>query len=232
MKAERRHELHTNTLVDSLGETLTYIKTQSQTIIIAVLVVVVVGGGVLYWRHSTAVRRAQGWENMLSAVTSTASQDPQYLDKLEQVAVSYRDPALRAMAYAQLGNELLGQATFAPLPGEKAAEYRQRAESAFNKALEAGDQPVSAAIARLGLATIAANRGSYDAAREQYEAVANDARLKGTPYPAQASAQLKALNQAATLPPLAVSTQPAAVSAAPATRPPAEAVPATQPGQG
>lgn len=233
MKSQRRHDLQANTLADSLAETVEYIKDKSQAIIIAVAAVIVVISAIWYWQYSAAARREQGWQEMLSLIGTTAQQDPQYMDKLALVAESYRDPGLRAMAYDQLGNELLQQASFGGVPADKAADYRDRAQAAFTNALnEAGDRVEAAAIARMGLAAISADKGDIEAARQYYEAVRTDARLKGSPYPAQASTQLAALEAAGKLPPLAASAQPVATKSAPATQPEAvKAAPATQPSQ-
>lgn len=226
MKAQRRHDLQTNTLADSLAETLEYIKSQAQTIIIVVAAVLVAIGAIWYWQYSASTRRARGWQELLSLVGTTAQQDPQYTDKLAQLAGSYSDANLRAMAFNQLGNELLGLATFGNLPADKAAEDRQKAQEAFTNALNsAADRPEAMAIARLGLAAIVADAGDANTARQHYEAVRADERLKGTPYPAQAADQLAALEAASKLPPLAISAQPAATQVAPS----AEVTPASQP---
>lgn len=220
MKAQRRHDLQANSLADNLVEIVEYLKQQSQAILVAVAAVVVILVGIWYWQYSTAMRRAQGWQNLENLVSSNVQQDPQYIDKLEQVAASSRDQGLRAMAYAQLGNELLGQATFGGQPADKAADLRQRAQAAFAEALKnAGGHAKTAAIAHLGLAAIAADTGDAGMARQYLEAVRDDANLKGTPYPSQATAQLDALDAAAKLAPLATNAPATAGKVAPATRP-------------
>lgn len=223
MKTQRRHDLQHNSLLDNLGETVEYVKARSQIIIISAVTLLVVVGVIWYWQHNAAARRAQGWQEMLTLVGTTAEQDPQYIDKLANVAASYRDPGLRAMAYDQLGNELLSQATFMNLPPQQAVEFRSRAQDAFRMALnEAAKYPEAGAIARMGLATIAANEGDLAMARQHYEAVQNDPSLKGTPYPDQATVQMAALTAAAKLPALAVSSQPATAMVVPSTQPGAQ----------
>ncbi len=220
MKSQRRHDLQTNTLADNLAETLEYLKTQYLLIVVGIVAVLLIIGGIWYWQYAAAARRAQGWQDMLALVGTTSREDPQYIDKLEEVAASARDPNLRAMAYAQVGNELLGQAVFGGEPAEQVQKLQDRAKAAFNASLStSAKSPEAGAISRLGLAAIAADNGDATAAREYYEAVRSNPNLTGMPYPAQASAGLAALDAAAKLPPLAASSQPAAAEAAPATQP-------------
>lgn len=230
MKAQRRHDLQTNTLVESLNESVDYIKSKAQTILLVILVVVVVIAAWTFWRSRSAARQAQASYEMLTAVASTSQQDPNRLDTLERVA--RENASLRAMAYAQLGSELLGEATYTRMDPQAAGDYRQRAEAAFQNALDAAaDQPKAAAMARIGLATILADRGEAAAARQHLQAVRDDAALKGTPYPEQATAQLEALEAVAKLPPLPAGSPPAATPAV-TTTPGTQPVAATQPAQG
>jgi tetratricopeptide (TPR) repeat protein len=220
MKAQRRQELKTNTLAEELAEIVVYLKNQSQAVTVAAVAVLVILGVLWYWHRTVQTRRAEGWQVMLGLMATSKQKDPQVLDKMEQVAASYSDPQFKAMAYAQLGDRLRAEAAMAETP-EVARDYASRAESAFQAALNVTpDQIVPAAIARLGLASLAADKGDFDTAKRYYEAVGNDANLAGTPFPAQASAALTALEAARKLPPLAPTSQPVQA-----------AVPASQPAQ-
>ncbi len=221
MKAQRRHELQTNTLVEQMGEIFEYVQSKSQAILVAVVAVVVILGVAWYWQHSAQTRRAEGWQTMLLLLSTSKQQDPAVLEKMEQVAGSYSDPRLKAMAYAQLGKRLVDEAAVANKP-ETAKGYIERADAAFQAVLsQTPDQVVPAAIARLGLATIAADRGDFAAAKGYYDAVGNDDRLAGTPFPSEAAAAMTALEAARKLPALAPTSQPAEAS-----------VPASQPAKG
>lgn len=221
MKAQRRHDLQTNTLAEQMGEIVEYVQSKSQAIIVAVMAAVVILGVAWYWQHSAQTRRAEGWQTMLLLLSTSKQQDPKVLERMEQVAGSYSDARLKAMAYAQLGNRLVDEAAAADKP-EIAKSCIEKADAAFQAVLsQTPDQVVPAAIARLGLATIAADKGDFAAAKGYYEAVGNDDRLAGMPFPAQASAGLTSLEAARKLPALAPTSQPAEA-----------ALPASQPAKG
>jgi hypothetical protein len=220
MKAHRRQELKTNTLAEQLAEIFAYLRNQSQAATVAVVAVVVVLGVLWYWHRTVQARRLEGWQAMMTLLSTSRQQDPQVLDKMEQVAASYSDLRFKAMAYAQLGNRLLDEATMAENP-EVARDYTARAGAAFQTVVsQMPDQTIPAAIARLGLASMAADKGDFDTAKRYYEAVGNDEQLTGTPFPQEASAGLTALEAARKLPPLAPASQPATpiASASPAAR--------------
>jgi hypothetical protein len=218
MKAQRRHELQTNTLAEQMGEFIEYVQSKSQAILVALMAVVVIVVVAWYWQHSAQARRAEGWQTMLVLLSTSKQQDPQVLEKMEQVAGSYSDARLKAMAYAQIGNRMVDEAAVTE-KAEAARSYVEKASAAFQAVLtQTPDQVVPAAIARLGLATIAADKGDYAAAQGYYEAVGKDDRLAGTPFPAQASAALTALEAARKLPALAPTTQ-SVEAAVPASQP-------------
>ncbi len=214
MKATRRQELRSNELADWVSNIVAYVQARSQTIIVVLVAAVVLLGVAMYWRSSAQSRRVEGWQTLLILLSTSKQQDPAVLDKLEQVPGSYSDPALKAMAYAQVGNRLVDEATLADKP-EVAQDYLGRAEAAFQAILaQTPDQRYPAAIARMGLGSLAADRGDFDSAKRYYEMVGNDEQLKGTPFPAEASAALTALEAARKLPPLAATTQPAEAAVA------------------
>jgi hypothetical protein len=218
MKATRRQELKHNELADQLQQVYAYVQEKSQLITVVLVAVVVALAAAWYWRVSAQARRAEGWQTMLILLSTSKQQDQQVLDRMEQVATSYSDSQLKATAWAQLGKRLTDEAVVAESP-QTAREYVQKAETAFQAVLsQTPDQAYAVAIAQLGLGGIAADRGDFDAAKRYYEAVGNDERLKGTPFPGQASAALTALEVARKMPPLAAASQPAPV-AVPSTRP-------------
>jgi tetratricopeptide (TPR) repeat protein len=217
MKATRRQELKHNELADRLQEVSAYVQEKSQAIIVVLVAVVVVLAAAWYWRTSAQARQAEGWQTMLILLSTSKQEDPQVLDKMEQVATSYGDKRLTAMAWAQLGNRLTGEAAMAESP-QLAQEYVQKAQAAFQNVLsQTPDQTYAVAIAQLGLGGIAADRNDFDAAKRYYETVGNNEQLKGTPFPQQAVAALTALETARKMPPLAAA--PSAEMAVPSTQP-------------
>ncbi len=228
MKAQRRQELKANTLAEQLTEIVDYVRNRSQAVTVAVVAVLVILGVLWYWQRTVQAKRVEGWQAMLTLLSTGRQQDPQVLDKMEQVAGSYSDLRLKAMAYAQLGTRLRDEAVMAET-SDIARDYTSRAEAAFQAVLsQTPEQAVPVAIARLGLAGLAADKGDFDAAKRYYEAVGNDEQLSGTPFPAEASAALTALETARKLPPLAPGSQPVR-AAAPATAPAAPVALSTAP---
>jgi len=222
MKARRRHELQTNTLAEQLAEAVEYLKGKGQVLGLVVLAVVVALGVTWYWRYSARATRQEGWSAMLALWDAAPTEQPDYFAQLEQVARSYRDPALRAMAWAQLGTRLLDQAAglHATDQADEADQFVEQAKSAFEQVLtETPEQVVPAAIAHLGLASIAASAGDFETARQHYQAVAGGEPFDGTPFQRQAAESLTVLERLKSLPHLAAA-------------PPAEQAPATQPGSG
>jgi len=211
MRAERRHELQTNTLAEYIAEAVQYIRDRWQWVVVAALAVAVLAAVSAYWRYSANVRRQQGWTALLALMNTSSLEQPDYLNRLEQLARSYRDPALKAMAWAQLGARLLEEADNAELKGDsKAAEgYRRRAELAFQTTLkQSGWHRDAVAIARLGLAALYERRGDFDAAKAQYEAILTEDRFDQTPYQAQALEKVAELARLRDLPALAAASQP------------------------
>lgn len=219
MKAQRRQELKSNSLVDEIGLIVEYVQSKSQMILVVLVAVAVLLGVTLFWRQAAQNRRVEGWQTLLILLSTDKQKDPQVLDKLEQLAGSYSDQRLKAMAYAQLGNRLVEEATMADSP-EAARKLIERAQSAFESVLsQTPDQAYPVAIAQIGLGGLAADRADFDAAKRYYEAVAGSDQLKGSPFPGQASAALTALEMARKLPPLAPGSQPASAAAAPTSQP-------------
>ena len=224
MKAQRRHDLRTNTLAESMADAVEYLKEKGQIIVLVVSAVVVVLGVSWYWNYSATVRQQQGWQAMLALLNAPSVDQSAQLDQLQRVAESYRDPALRAMAWSQLGSRLLDAAasTSGPATTEQADNYIAGAKAAFETVIqETPNQTVPAAIAYLGLAAIAADRGDFETAMGYYEQVAGGEQFNNTPFQNQAAESLTLLERLGSLPALATAREPAAQQAA-----------ATQPSEG
>lgn len=222
MKARRRHELQTNILAEQLAETVEYLKNKGQVIGLVALAVVVALGVTWYWRYSARVSRQQGWSAMLALWHASPDEQPDYFARLEQVARSYRDPALRAAAWAQLGSRLLDEATGSEATDQpqETKKLLERAKTAFQKVLaETPEQMVPAAIAHLGLASMAASAGDFETAKQHYQAVAGSEQFDNTPFQRQAAESLTVLERLKSLPELAAA-------------PSAERAATTQPGEG
>ncbi|HEV7301339.1 MAG TPA: hypothetical protein VGN72_18395 [Tepidisphaeraceae bacterium] len=58
-------------------------------------------------------------------------------------------------------------------PSRTPTEYLTTAEAAYQKAVDATEDTVSALAGRFGLAAVAENRGNWDEAKQQYQAIVN-----------------------------------------------------------
>lgn len=202
MKAERRHELQANALaktIDRAPQLLEQYGGKIAFFAVAALVLV----GLLYFRSSTLrageQMAAQGLVNARSLINDLRNQaqqsaDPQTRDEVATQAVqaldaaaSSDDPAMVANALVTKGDLYWLLATTAPAeaPSTQPAsgfapqpqDHLKSAEQVYTTVLEKySGQPLPAASARFGLAAIAENRGEWDAAKRQYDAVLADAK--------------------------------------------------------
>lgn len=231
MKTKRRQELRTNELIGELIRLRDYLQRQWRVIVGAAVVVVLIVVGMLYWRYSTAQRRAEGFK-ALNQVEANAERLPplEVLDKLAAVAQQYPDHDVLQNVLDYTGYRALQAYQVAASEGPVDRDaLLQRAEDAYSRmAREFADRPEVLARAHLGLAAVAEDRYDAKAAREHYEAVLNDPSLKSiTMYTAIAQSRLATLDQrlepVEILPATQPATQPtttrATTSTAPATEP-------------
>lgn len=205
MKAERRHELQTNTLAKTLADVPLYLRFHFGKILLGLLLGALL---VLLIRHRMAAGRVRGLEaiNGLTEARRLVSQLPLLdlaepdlaqraserkraaseaeglLDQLFQETQDPDDSALRAEAYVARGDLFWALANLPPIPGaatqptlqlpQTADQYLKQSEDAYQQVLrDYRDRTLSALTAMFGLAAVAENRGEYDAAAAQYEAI-------------------------------------------------------------
>jgi hypothetical protein len=132
--------------------------------------------------NTGAAGHAQEVANQRQSLITGASQ------AIEMVNEKSDDPKLLAQAATIKGDLYWTVANLPELPGAatqpalavsvKADDALASAEAAYKRVVDGyGDQVMAVATARLGLAAIAENRGQWDEARKQYQAVAADARM-------------------------------------------------------
>src|SRR3954454_11366472 len=153
MKAERRHELKHNELSDWIGERMEVLRPHASGILLgAALLVVLVLGGIWYFSgESQAAARA--WSEYFSALN-----DRQPQTVLQRLATEQSGSKAAWWALAALGDINVGEG--AALLYSDRAEATKRLESAERayKQVEATDDPVLKARARLGLAKVYESR--------------------------------------------------------------------------
>jgi hypothetical protein len=247
MKAERRHELKSNSLVQSLKLFPEAVK-QYQSQIALVVVLIALAIVLLRYRLSAAEQRLNEAQESLSIASddlqrlqSTApvpgadmqmvmkeredffSEGLQRADEAFQKAPDSK-AALKAQALILKGDFNFNMANLPDLPGAATQPSLRPSEGEENLLSKASDaytqvlqnyasEKFAVAAAHFGLAAVAENKGAWDAAKAQYQAI-SDGNAE-TPYKNLASARLALIPELAL--PVAVdlpATQPAAATRA------------------
>ena len=196
MKAERRHELQHNALDGELGTIISYIRTHAGSMLwslaIAALVFAVGPFAVNHFRNR--LPKLQSRFNQAMGDTSLTLDDR--LAMLEEISQQDLDRSLAALAVVRMGDALVLDAAMglSEAPGEAV----RKADESYQRVLvEFSDQPQAVAIARIGLATLAENRGEFDVARMHYDAVVDLPGAQGTPAAMRARQNLQDLSDVA-----------------------------------
>ena len=249
MKSERRHELHTNSLADTLSRTPEFFREHGSKVLLGVIIVLLV---VILIHQRTRRNLEQldtGWTSITSArssieriwvlpaqlrnATDIAAARRQLIESASSALTSVigsDNPQLAAEAYLLRGDlnwtlanlpELPEAATQPALKLEGSSqEYLNRAEEAYQKVVRVyADQTTSVANARFGLAAIAENRHDWARAKSLYDEIKNDPKTIPS-YKTLADLKIAALAVIDTPVYIVPSSQPAAPAAtAPATAP-------------
>ncbi len=249
MKAERRHELKTNSLMQRLRLFPQFVSQyQSQIALVSVLIALAIV--LVRYRMSSAEQRLTEARQSLSiasddlqrlenpmrgtdALMFMKAREDSYSEGLQQADEALQkapdsQPALKAQALILKGDFNFNMANFPELPGAATQPSLRPAESEESLLSNASDayteviqkyagERFAVTAAHFGLAAVAENRGAWDAAKAQYQAILDsDAEA---PYKTLANMRLGLLGQL---------EQPAAVDLSAAAPAPAE-TPATQP---
>jgi hypothetical protein len=218
MKAERRHELKTNTLAQGLEGLPEFWRQYGGKVLLGVVAVLAI---ILFFRFQAQNARAtqeRVGESYAAAVmgignlqTTMAIRDPkialeqrrqvqdQVETALQQVIEETRESAVKAEALVARGNlnwhlalmpAVRGSETQPSLKfAESKDELLDKSRRAYEDAIATdGAKPVTIASARLGLAAIAEQRGKWDDARKLYDEIIKDAN---TPKGFDSEARLK-----------------------------------------
>ena len=226
MKAERRHELKSNTLAHGLENLPEFGRRYGTKILLAVVAVLTIIVFVRYQARASRDAREQAASTFAGAVTAIGGLDdlPEMSDAraaadqrrriqdeagraIQQVLDQSKDPALRADALLARGDlnwklaampELAGAATQPSLKmTESDDELLDKARAAYEAAAKAeGASPLTVTNARLSLAAIAEERGKWDEAKLHYEQVQSDPRT-ATAFQNEAKVRLQDLGDLA-----------------------------------
>lgn len=193
MKTERRHELQTNVLADSLARWIDKAKPYSRA---ALAIAIALVAGVFVWGYQSAQgvrRQSEGWSEYYGAMMT---RDPR--ERLGDIAERYAGTSVAHWSRAVLADIQLDDGTnrlFIDRAG--AREELQNALEDYQAILRESDDPMLTQRATFGLAR--AREGlakDLIKAREEYRSIAT--KWPDSPYAAPAEARAKDLDRLAT----------------------------------
>lgn len=218
MKAERRHELKTNTLAHQLENLPEFGRQYGTKILLAIVAVLAIVVFVRYQARASRDAREQAAETFAAALSginnldgvpnmpdgrAAADQRKQIQEQaargIQQVLDQSKDDALRADALLARGDLNWKLATLPEIRGaetqpslkltESDDDLLEKARAAYEAAANtAGASPLTVANARLSLAAVAEEQSKWDEARKHYEQLMADPR---TPEPFKNDARVR-----------------------------------------
>jgi predicted negative regulator of RcsB-dependent stress response len=223
MKAEERHELQKNDLSSWLQYGFPMWIKNNGSYILLVLALALLGYNLWNWYERKQEAQAQAAWAELAATDNPGVENKAV--KLQTIIDQYDSRPIRALALRSLGLYYLENVAAGVAPGGTATstvtvdkkDALNRAQAAFERIVkEYPEQTLAAGAAKLGLARIAEDRGEWDSAKKQYEAIVDKSSpFAGTAFANDASRRLALLDKFKSAPDLDV----AATATAPATRP-------------
>ncbi|HUB23813.1 MAG TPA: hypothetical protein VL992_00190 [Tepidisphaeraceae bacterium] len=237
MKAERRHELRTNSLAMALANIPDTVRTNIITVILTVLIAGLTVFVVRYRLSLSQERSVRAVDDLAVAreeideIKTMAGADASVGEEkfrdttalLDSVMASLgSDPKVAARVLAARGDlnwnmAGLAGATTQPSSGESADDYLKAAATAWQQVVEKySDQELPVCDARLGLAAVAEDHGDFDQARKHYQAIIDDSHAPQV-IQIQARIMLQDLDKVAQ--PVVLAPGQATTSGPPATQP-------------
>ncbi len=217
MDSKHRHELKTNELADWLGHFPEFCKRNLSTIIGVALIII----GLVTWPMLTRMRQEREMARSAAVTESIQNLDQQMFRVLQAAQQDQQTRQQATEALLASAGDLLNQADeaanndLAALARIKAAQAMRtelhmrpeiidvdqlharidQAQKAYEKALDAATTPTLRAMAKIGLALCAEERGQRDAAAQHYRDIIDTPDFAATMFPAKAQQRLEALDE-------------------------------------
>lgn len=185
MRSDRRHELQTNELstqIEKVSESVKQNATLLTAIVGGAIVVIVVG---IWFVNQRANAQSDAWSR-LRVNRNDNTPATELLTKFEAVAKDNVSPAITRSAWLKVGQtamfELMQNRDPNEAPDPEARKKLQAsAEEAFKSVVaNPGNDFTALGRALMGLGTIAEDRGEFDKAKDYYEQVVSNGKLKTT----------------------------------------------------
>jgi hypothetical protein len=193
MKTERRHELQTNELADSLSHIIARVKPYSRAILAAVLAVVVASVAWSYLGSQNSRRLEQGWNEYFDALATQRNPT----DELDDIATRYSGTPLAEWARLVLADLQTDDGTNRLfLQKSDARDELRKAAEKYRAVILESRQPTVLQHATFGLARAHEALGtpeSLEDARKEYRSIGE--KWPSSAYEAAANARAKDLDE-------------------------------------
>jgi predicted negative regulator of RcsB-dependent stress response len=226
MISEERHELQNNDLESWLQYGLWLWLKNNASYIVLVLALCLLGWNLWNWYERKQIDQAQkAWQELQATDQPGVENKP---IKLQAIIDTYDSRPIRALALRALGNSYLDSVAAGVNLNEGAnpaaatpvdtKDALNRAQAAFERIInEFPEQTLALGSAKLGLAAIAEDRGEWDSAKKQYEAIADKSGpFANTAFATIATTRLGELDKFKNAPRLAELAPPPAPASQPA----------------
>jgi hypothetical protein len=214
MKAEHRHELKTNELVQWLNNFPQWVKTNAKTIIAAVVILVAAISVFLfnYYKEKQVYNTADYFTSLISQLNNSQTQiihaasqgqDVAFqllgiADELQTAAQTFQNPEMISIAYTKSGDAIRSELHYRQITPAKnvAVEQIEKALTAYNNALEKGsDKPAYLAAAKFGIAISNEELQKFEDAKKLYNEILQNPDFKPTVAYKDAAKRLKIMDQ-------------------------------------
>jgi tetratricopeptide (TPR) repeat protein len=172
MKTERRHELQTNTLANSLGEGIGKVRPYTNHILLAIGAIVVLLLALTFYRSQAHAKQAKAWEAYFVATTPSESSSKSEQELLRDVVKDFGDTKMADWAKLTIGDDSLNNA--AQLIATNKSDARKNINAAiaeYRPLGESSEIPQVRNLANYNLGICYEMLGDSDKAIESYRKV-------------------------------------------------------------
>ncbi len=205
MKSERRHDLKHNVLDSELAKIVEFFRVHGNRLFWGAMIGATVLLVVIFAKNRIRQRHAQAYQQFEQLQAQVEARPSERIDGWIAFAQDTHNRRLAGLALVAAGDENLR--LFLSSGGSDRQTYLNRGEELYRQTLaEYSDQPMPAAMAYFGLATVAVNRGDFDLARREYKELLEIEEITGTPISVEAQRMSDQLSWLA--PPVAFESRP------------------------